>query len=134
MTRMLALVMALAAAASGCSDPKAPVTPTPVPATLTDTFTGTLAVLGSNTHPFVVTQIGAIKVTVDSVSPGAAIGIGVGTPSGANCLLLQNITAVAGPNTQISGTATISGTFCVSVYDVGNLVESVNYTVTVNHS
>jgi hypothetical protein len=28
----------------------------------------------------------------------------------------------------------VVGNFCVSVYDVGNLVESVTYTVTVNHS
>ena len=33
-----------------------------------------------------------------------------------------------------TGTATITGTFCVSVYDVGNLVQSVDYVVTVLHS
>src|SRR3954451_5040695 len=120
MKRILAVVLGIAAATTvGCSDPVAPVTPTPVPATNTEAFRGTLAVLGSNTHPFVVEQIGAITVTVDSIAPGAAIGIGVGTPSGANCLLIQNLTAVAGPNAQISGTATISGTFCISVFDVG---------------
>jgi hypothetical protein len=28
----------------------------------------------------------------------------------------------------------VSGNFCVSIYDVGNMVEPVNYTVTVQHS
>src|SRR3954468_19503229 len=124
MKQGFALAIAAALLAAGCSDPVAPATPTPAPATNTDVFTGTLLQLGSNTHQFIVSQVGAVQVTVDSIVPGAAVGVGVGTPSGSNCLLLQNLTAVAGPATQISGTATISGTFCVSVFDVGNLVES----------
>jgi hypothetical protein len=134
MKRIVALAVGLAVVAVGCSDPVPPTTPTPAPASTTDRFTGTLPILGSNTHQFTVSQIGAVTVTVDSVVPGAAIGVGVGTPSGANCLLIQNLTAVAGPNKQISGTATITGTFCISVFDVGNLVESVDYAVTVQHS
>jgi hypothetical protein len=134
MKRMLAFALGLAVIAGGCSDPVAPATPTPAPATTTDAFTGTLTILGSNTHQFTVNQIGAIQVSVDSIVPGAAVGVGVGTPSGANCLLIQNLTAVAGANAQISGTATITGTFCISVFDVGNLVESVAYAVTVKHS
>jgi hypothetical protein len=134
MKRILVFVLALAAASAGCSDPVAPATPTPAPPTATDAFSGTLAILGSNTHQFTVNQIGAIQVSVDSITPGAAIGIGVGTPSGANCLLVQGLTAVASANRQISGTATITGTFCISVFDVGNLVESVTYAITVRHS
>jgi len=133
MKRILQLALALSLS-TGCSDPVAPVTPTPVTPTVTDTFNGTLLVLGSNTHQFTVSQIGGVKVTVTSVTPAAAIGVGVGTPSGSNCLLIQNLTAVADPGAQISGTATITGTFCISVYDVGNLVESVDYVVTVLHS
>jgi len=134
MKRILACVLGFSLATVGCSDPVAPVTPTPAVPTVTDTFTGTLLILGSNTHPFAVQQIGGIKVSVTGVTPGAAVGVGVGTPSGNNCLLIHNLTAVPGPRPQISGTATITGTFCVSVYDVGNLVESVNYVVTVLHS
>lgn len=134
MKRTLVLVLGMALAAAGCSDPVAPVTPTPVAPTMTETFSGQLPILGSNTHQFTVQQIGGIKVNVDSITPGAAVGIGVGTPSGANCLLLQNLTAVAGPSVQISGTATIPGNFCISVFDVGNLVQSVDYVVSVLHS
>jgi hypothetical protein len=134
MNRILALLLGLSLMAAGCSDPVAPVTPTPATPTVTDTFNGTLLILGSNTHQFTVQQIGGIRVSLTGVTPGASVGIGVGTPSGANCVLIQNLTAVPSPTAQISGNATITGTFCVSVFDVGNLVESVNYIVTVLHS
>jgi hypothetical protein len=134
MKRILVLVLGFSLATFGCSDPVAPTTPTPAAPTVTDTFNGTLLILGSNTHPFTVEQIGAIRVSVTGIRPGAAVGVGVGTPSGANCVLIQNLTAVPGPDPQISGTATITGTFCVSVFDVGNLVQSVDYVVTVRHS
>jgi hypothetical protein len=134
MKGILALVVGIALTTVGCSDPVAPATPTPAAPTITDTFSDQLLQLGSNTHQFTVNQVGGIKVTVNSIVPGASVGIGVGTPSGANCILQQNLTAVAGPNAQISGTATITGNFCISVFDVGNLVEAVNYVVTVLHS
>jgi hypothetical protein len=134
MTRALAIVLGVALSAAGCSDPIPPTTPTPAPASVSENFTGTLLPLGSNTHQFTVSQVGGIKLTLDSVVPAAAVGVGVGTPSGANCVLIQNLTVVAGPAMQISGTATITGTFCISVFDVGNLVESVDYSVTVLHS
>jgi hypothetical protein len=134
MKRFLAVVLGLSVCAAGCSDPPAPLTPTPAPPTLTETFTGQLLVLGSNSHTFTVQQIGGLQVTINGITPPAAIGVAVGTPSGATCLAIQNLTAVANPTAQISGTATITGSFCVSVYDVGGLVEPVNYTITVRHS
>ena len=102
--------------------------------TIPETFTGTLLTLGANTQQFTVQQVGGLKVSIISVDPSAAVGIGVGTPSGGSCLVLTNLTAVAGPGAQLSGTATVPGTFCVEVYDVGNLVEPVSYTVSVLHS
>lgn len=134
MKRFIAVVLGLSLYAVGCSDPEAPATPTPARPTITDTFTGRLVVLGTNTHQFTVQQVGGVQVSITGITPGAAVGIGVGTPSGANCLLIDKLTAVPSPNVQLSGTATLVGTFCVSVFDVGNLVEAVDYTVTVLHS
>jgi len=134
MPRCLALAIGAALIASACSDPVAPATPTPATPTVSETFTGTLLPLGIDTHPFTVSQIGGIEVSLTGVSPGASVGLGVGTPSGANCLLIDNLTVVSSPTAQLRGTATVVGSFCVSVFDVGNLVESVNYTVTVLHS
>jgi len=128
--------LAIAALAAACSDPVAPTLPTPVAPTITETFTGTLTVGGNNLHPFTVNQIGGLKVTLTEVSPGAAVQLSIGTPSTATgiCSPLAGLTVVAGPDAQLSGTATIAGNFCVSVADVGNLVEAVNYTITVLHS
>jgi hypothetical protein len=120
----------------GCSDPAVPPAPTPAAPTITETFTGTLLQSGSNSHPFSVQQVGGIKVSLTKIDPSAAVSISVGTPSTASgtCLPIQSLTAVASAGTQISGTATITGNFCVSVSDVGNLVEPVSYSITVLHS
>jgi hypothetical protein len=131
---LLSVAMALTCAA--CSDPEAPPAPTPVDPTITENFTGTLNPFGTNVHPFTITQVGGLKVTINNVTPSAAIGVAVGTPSPATgtCIPITGLTAVGGPDAQISGTATIPGNFCLNVSDVGNLVEAVTYTITVLHS
>jgi hypothetical protein len=137
MRRILATVLGLSLMTAACADPTAPPTPVPVaPTILEPPITGTLLVLGSNVHQFTVNQVGGLQVTINSVVPSAAIGVGVGTPSTATgtCLVLSGLTVVAGPGAQLSGTATVPGSFCINVYDVGNLVEPVNYTITVLHS
>jgi hypothetical protein len=133
---LVASVVVVAVLACACSDPVLPAAPTPAAPTVTETFTGTLLQLGSNSHPFSVQQIGGIKVSITKIEPSAAVSIGIGTPSTASgtCLAISNLTAVASEGTQISGTATLAGSFCVSVSDVGNLVEPVTYSITVLHS
>jgi len=132
----LACALALAALAVACSDPVAPNPPIPVTPTITESFSGTLTIGGSNLHQFTVNQPGGLKVMLTSVVPSAAVQLSIGTPSTATgtCAVLNGLTAVADVNAQISGTATVPGTFCVSVADIGNLVESVDYTISVLHS
>jgi hypothetical protein len=120
--------------ATACSDPTLPPAPVVAPATITDTFTGTLSPSSTNQHTFAVTQVGSVRVTLTDVEPSSAIGIGIGTPSVAGCLTAASNTAVAGSTILMSGTATVTGNFCVSVSDVGNLVEPVQYTILVTHS
>lgn len=125
----------LAAFSASCSDPVAPASPTPVDATVTEQFGGTLAVKGSNVHSFNVSQVGRLKVTLTSVTPNASVVLAVGTPTGVACVPTTPAIAVqAGPVPQFSGTATITGTFCISVSDTDTLTEPVNYSVTVVHS
>jgi len=127
--------LSLSLPTSGCSDPVAPATPTPVLPTITETFDDTLLVAGSNSHTFNVQQVGGLKVSIAKVTPSAAVNLAVGTQSSVSgCIVINNLTTVAGTTAQISGTATVPGTFCVLVSDVGNLVEPVTYTVTVTHS
>jgi hypothetical protein len=132
----LGIALSMAALGVACSDPVAPNPPIPVTPTITETFGGTLTIGGNNLHQFTVTQPGGLQVILNSVVPSAAVQVSVGTPSTATgvCAPLTGLTAVAGPNAQISGTATIPGSFCVSVADIGNLVESVNYVISVLHS
>ena len=126
--------LSLSVLTSGCNDPVAPPAPTPVAPTITETFDDTLLVAGANTHTFNVQQVGGLKVSIANVTPSAAVKLGVGTSSISGCIVINDVTAVAGATAQISGTATVLGTFCVLVADVGNLVEPVTYTVTVTHS
>ena len=120
--------------AAACGDPVAPAAPTPVAPTITESFTGTLTVLGSNMHPFTVSQIGGLKVTLTSLTPSATVQLAVGTVSGAACAPAEAVSAQAAEAPQLSGTATITGTFCVSVTDTGTLTEPAVYAITVVHS
>jgi hypothetical protein len=140
MKRILWAVLAVALAAAGCADPVAPATPTPVAPTVDDVFNDTLLVAGVNTHLFTVKDVGGVKVTLVSVEPGAAVGIGIGTPSLGSCSIIDRATAVAGKTVIMSGTATVPGQYCVTIFDlvdssgVGSLVEPVVYTIDVLHS
>jgi hypothetical protein len=131
---ILGTVLSLALITMGCADPVAPVTPTPVAPTITETFIGTLTALGSNTHPFAVQQVGGLTVRITDITPSAAVSLGIGVAGLTSCSVVQSVTAVSAAAPQISGTASIAGNFCVSVADPGNLVETITYTVVVQHS
>jgi hypothetical protein len=130
---ILGTVLSVCLLITGCADPVPPVTPTPVPPNITETFTGTLVVLGLNTHPFTVQQVGDVTVTLTDMTPSAAVHLGIGTAGSTGCSVIRFVTAVPGTTPQIVGTASTTGNFCVSVSDAGNLVEPVTYTVVVRH-
>jgi hypothetical protein len=134
--RLPVLLLPLALMTAACSQSSAATTlaPTPAATVTTDTFTGTLIPLGTNSHSFTVAATGAVNITLLSVGPPATItvGLGVGTPSATSCALIQAVSTPAGTIAQLSGTAN-AGAFCISVFDVGNLSASVDYTVTVSH-
>jgi hypothetical protein len=134
MKRILWAVLGMALVTAGCADPVAPATPVPTVPTVTDTFSDTLLVAGVNTHQFTVTTVGGVKITLSSLAPGASVGLGVGTPSIGSCSVIDHVTAVAGQSVLLSGTATVPGSYCVTIFDLGNLVEPAVYTINVLHS
>jgi hypothetical protein len=134
MKRILLAVLGAALFTAGCADPAAPVTPTPAVPTVTDTFSDTLLVLGTNTHNFNVSTIGGVKISLTSVQPDAAVGLGIGTSSLGSCSVVDKVETVAGQTVQLSGTVTVPGLYCVTIYDLGNLVEPAVYTINVLHS
>ena len=136
MSRIIVVVFCVALIASACADPTAPAAPTPVVPTVTDTFTGALTPLATNSHPFVVSEVGGVKVTLTSVDPLVKLAIGIGTPSTTTgtCAVINSMITDPGTTPQLSGTATVTGNFCVAVSDPGNVTDTAAYTITVLHS
>lgn len=140
MKRCLACVALLVCTAcSGGSNSGSPTPPsTPPLAPTSETFTGTVAVGGSDSHAFVV-NLSNGQVTADLTAAGPpttiAMGLGIGTFSSGVCSLLQNgaVVTTAGPTAQLSGSNFTTGTYCVAVFDVGNQLVDVTYSVTVTH-
>lgn len=130
------LVCVLAGAACGDGGDSTPNFVQPTPTLVTDSFTGTVVVGGSDSHTFNVGSSGQLNVTLTAAGPPPTIfmGIGVGTPSGTNCVLLTNgsTAAPAATAAQLSGTVA-AGTYCVSVFDIGNQTGPVTYAVTLTH-
>ena len=135
--RFALAAVALLAGAPGCnnSSTTAATTTATVPRT-TDTFTGTVAIGGSDFHSFPIAVTGQIDVTLTAATPPSTIvmGVSVGTPADGKCTPLAGASATtsAGASVQVSGLAS-PGTLCVDVHDAGNQSAPVSYTVTVTH-
>jgi hypothetical protein len=135
----LAVAFSAALLSAGCGVLGNLISPSTTPSTssstnTTETFTGTLAVQSSNLFSFTVAQAGTVSLTLSTLSATGPVGLGVGTPNGATACTLtsSNSTALAGPTPQIMVTEN-PGTYCVSVYDVGNLTGPAAFSITVVH-
>ena len=131
-----ALVLSVAFVAAGCEGDINDIPTTPDPVFVTETFTGRLTVNGAQTHNVFTSATGMVTATVTSLGESAPekVGFSMGTLStiGACTVVLHNDNAVV--NTSLSGTvASLNGSLCVRVFDVGALAAPVDYTITVNH-
>jgi len=130
-----ACLAAVGLAAFGCNN-GGDSTTTPSPQTVSETFTGTVAVQGSDFHNFTVSAAGEVDITITAAGPPSTIfvSLAVGTPSGTTCTPIPTATinTQAGAVPQLSGTAN-PGTLCVIVSDVGNFTAPITYSVTVVH-
>jgi len=132
------LLAAALAVASACGPKTAtPVGPTTDP--VTETFTGTIVVGGSVSHPFTVKEADQLtSATLTQAGPPATIfmglGIGFWTASTSTCTLLSGGAVQASTIAQLNG-YTQAGAYCAQVFDVGNIPEgqTITYTVTVLH-
>lgn len=120
--------------AVGCGGAAQDTTTTPTPTPITENFSGAIDKNGSVTFPFTVAAPGTIVVTLTSLSPVATLAVGVelGTWDGAVCTV-----ALSNDNTklndQLTGTSAVGGSFCVRVYDVGNVTSTESMALTVLH-
>ena len=106
--------------------------------TVTESFTGTLPVGGFKFFTFTIAANGTVNVTLNSVIGAGVpatvqVGLGIGQPSGIDCA--ATVTVTAGANSakpQQTGTFG-PGTFCVRVFDVGNLFGPAAFSITIAH-
>jgi hypothetical protein len=126
----------LLAACGGSDTPSTPTpTPTPTPEYRTETFNGTLAVGGSAYHTFSTATQGTLTGTLTSLSPQAtaSMGFGFGTVQNGTCSLFSNAYSnAARVGFVLSGTIGV-GSYCIALYDVGNLASPNDYVITVVH-
>ena len=137
-----ALVAALGIAAAGCSSTAAPssTTTTTIVSTQAEAFTGSLDRQGSSFYSFNVTTAGNVGVTLASLTtgtPGPAVGtvmgIGIGVPSGTDCAVTDSLNVAPALTVQLTVSKAV-GTYCVRVFDIGNLTGPVNFGVRIVHS
>ena len=138
----LPAVCVLALVVAGCdnSGGDSVTAPTSASATTSETFTGTLAPQGQNPHNFTVAVNGTITISLTAVGPPPTItvGIGLGVPSGTTCSLNLGSGTFGSTQASLSPLVSFTGvppaTYCVVIYDVGNLSNPVDYSITVAHS
>ena len=139
---LIVLLTGLVPSLGGCNNGGSSATSPSVPLT-TETFSGTIPVgLGnSDSHNFVVATAGEVDITLTAAGPPPTItmGLGIGNGSTTNgvqtCTLGSGSTSVpaqASTTAQLTGIAN-PGTLCVEVFDIGNALVDVTYTVTVAH-
>jgi hypothetical protein len=131
----IALAIVAAVSGGGCnllSDITSPSSPT-TPAAVTETSGGTVGVQGSSRSTFTTTQAGTVSVTLATMSPNVSMGLGIGTPNGTTgCTLTSSTSALAGSTPQLT-VSEPAGSYCINVYDIGNLTGVATFTVTVAH-
>lgn len=131
------VAMGLAVASIGCGGGGGSSSLTgPTPTAVQELFQGTVQAGGKAFHPFKVTTPGTLNVTLTQAGPPTTIfmGLAVGSPSGEDCVPQTGATVQtqAGSSPQLFGGAG-AGDYCVLVFDVGNQIEPVSYSVTVSH-
>jgi hypothetical protein len=101
---------------------------------VTETFGSNLAILGTAIRSFVVMKAGTISITLTTLTTTAQVGLGLGIPrsDGTGCLLYTSLNTAAGTAAQITSNAE-TGTYCVEVYDVGNLTLPTTFSGSIAH-
>jgi hypothetical protein len=98
----------------------------------TETFSSNLYPLGVVARTFAVSQSGNVTVTLASVTPAAAVGFGLGIPNNNDCALNTSLITTPGAGADLSSAAE-AGTYCVRLFDTGQLPGRVLFDVKIVH-
>jgi hypothetical protein len=135
---LIALLTALASASCGTGTTTSPTSTTPL--RTDEVFGGQLGVGDSHFYSFTAVSPGTTDVTLVSLRPvgvktstlAPVVGLGLGTPSGTTCALSSALNTAPALSRQLSVTTDVS-TYCVMIADVGNLTDTVDYTIRIVH-
>jgi hypothetical protein len=134
MSRLSFLAVAIALSAVACgSSTTTPTAPT-TPVSSTDTFAGPLTQNGAQTFQFTTAASGTITATLTTLAPNSTlvVGLALGTFNGNACQILLTKDS-ATQSSFIVGQASQSSTYCVRIYDVGNVTDPQTFEIQVNH-
>jgi len=134
----LLAVLATAALSGACDEDTptdTPTTPTN-PAIITETFAGAVNPNGAVTHSFTTEAAGTVTASLVAIGPDSAtrIGLSIGTWNGLSCAIncgVANDNAAQGVT--VTGSASALGSFCVRIYDIGQLAGNISYEIRVTH-
>jgi len=140
--RSIAPLMFVALTASACSNntlSQLAAASTTTSQTFTDTFTGTLSQNGAFEHLFTIQTLGAVTVTIVSLSPTSTqiVGMSLGVWTGTQCSTSPQTGGaandIATTGSTITLNATAAGNLCARLYDVGFVTTPVVYTMQITH-
>jgi hypothetical protein len=100
------------------------------------TFQSMLTATGEASRTFSPSRNGTATVTLDAVGPPPTlvVGMGIGIPraDGSGCLLARAVVTPAGTG-QLFSLPVETAVYCVKIFDVGNVVDSATFTITIVH-
>jgi hypothetical protein len=102
----------------------------------TETFSGTMGPGETKAFHFTVTNPGSLDAAISALSPVATLtmGLQLGVWNATDQTCSKAISSdVAALNLAMSGTPQAAGEYCVAIYDVGNVQDSTDFTLTVLH-
>jgi len=117
---------------AGCGGNDTPTTPSSPSSSMSETWSSIVAPGGQSTRSFTVNSSGTITVTLTAA--GATLGLGIGLPrvTGGGCRLGVSVNTPAGSAPQLSASAD-AGQYCVQVYDLGTLTDTVGFALKIDH-
>ncbi len=137
----LSIVVICLALSTSC-DQSTPTSPTTTDTTTTvaeptisEVFAGTVPVGGSKFFSFSTTTYGRVDVTLTAVGGAfvpatVTLGLGLGQPSGEECVTSTSVNVVAGSTPQVTGPYA-AGVYCVRLADVGNLFAPASFSISI---
>jgi hypothetical protein len=139
-TGALLLCLLTACGGNGTTSPSTTTTTataTVAAASMTETWTGTVQPAGFKFYSFAIAENGTVNLTLTGVSgmyvpSSVMLGLGLGQPSGIDCVTTQSLNTASSSAVQVTATET-PGVYCAKVSDIGNLFAPATFTVNIDH-